>query len=244
KQMAVEAYTGSGSDAVLGALQSGSIAEVANRRELVNLVMGQSTETLDRLKAAREDLEAERPAAERAQVQAAARKTQVEARLTGLRQAQRQQLQFADQVESRIEATTAESTRLAGIDQQLAAEIARRQAAIAAAARARRSGSLRGVGGISLTSVRGIVVSTSIAGQLERMLSAADTDGMSFSGGGYRDPSGQVAARRRNCGNSDYAVYDMPPSQCHPPTARPGTSMHEQGLAIDFTYNGSIISSR
>ena len=205
KQMAVDAYTGSRSAALLGALQSGSIAEVANRRELLDLAMGQSTETLDRLKAAREDLEAERHAAEQAQAQAAARKTQVEARLTGLRQAQRQQVQFADEVESKIAATTAESTRLAGIDQQLAAEIARRQAAINAAARASRSGSLRGAGGISLTSVRGIVVSTSIAGQLERMLSAADADGMSFSGSGYRDPSQQVALRRAHCGSSEYA---------------------------------------
>jgi LAS superfamily LD-carboxypeptidase LdcB len=26
----------------------------------------------------------------------------------------------------------------------------------------------------------------------------------------------------------------MPSSSCHPPTARPGTSQHEIGLAIDF----------
>ena len=30
----------------------------------------------------------------------------------------------------------------------------------------------------------------------------------------------------------------MPASQCTPPTAIPGTSAHEQGLAIDFTCNG------
>jgi len=35
----------------------------------------------------------------------------------------------------------------------------------------------------------------------------------------------------------------MPPNSCHPPTAYPGSSMHEQGLAIDFMWNGSIISS-
>jgi LAS superfamily LD-carboxypeptidase LdcB len=35
----------------------------------------------------------------------------------------------------------------------------------------------------------------------------------------------------------------MPAGQCHPPTARPGTSMHELGLAIDF-YNCSSRSSR
>ncbi|MGI9596067.1 MAG: M15 family metallopeptidase [Acidimicrobiales bacterium] len=36
----------------------------------------------------------------------------------------------------------------------------------------------------------------------------------------------------------------MPSSQCRPPTARPGRSQHERGLAIDFTYNGGSISTR
>jgi LAS superfamily LD-carboxypeptidase LdcB len=35
----------------------------------------------------------------------------------------------------------------------------------------------------------------------------------------------------------------MPASQCSPPTARPGTSMHERGLAIDFTSSGKLITS-
>ena len=65
-----------------------------------------------------------------------------------------------------------------------------------------------------------------------------------FSGGGYRDPSSQVALRRAHCGTSDYDVYEKPPSQCHPPTARPGASMHERGLAIDFTAAGRVITSR
>ena len=30
----------------------------------------------------------------------------------------------------------------------------------------------------------------------------------------------------------------MPSSLCNPPTARPGSSMHERGLAIDFSCNG------
>jgi LAS superfamily LD-carboxypeptidase LdcB len=76
------------------------------------------------------------------------------------------------------------------------------------------------------------------------MLAAAEADGIVLSGGGYRSPAEQIAVRRANCGTSYYAIYQMPPSQCSPPTAIPGTSMHEQGLAIDFTYGGSIISSR
>jgi LAS superfamily LD-carboxypeptidase LdcB len=76
------------------------------------------------------------------------------------------------------------------------------------------------------------------------LLAAAEADGFTLSGGGYRDPAAQVAVRRSNCGSSDYAVYNAPPSSCRPPTARPGSSQHELGLAIDFTWNGSIISSR
>ena len=71
----------------------------------------------------------------------------------------------------------------------------------------------------------------------------AGTDGFTLTGGGYRSPDQQVAVRRENCGSSDYAVYQEPPNDCHPPTAYPGTSMHEQGLAIDFQSNGSMISS-
>jgi len=96
----------------------------------------------------------------------------------------------------------------------------------------------------SIVSVRGIQVHNSIAGPLAEMLSAADAAGISLAGGGYRDPAGQIAVRRNNCGTSNYAIYEMPASSCRPPTARPGSSMHERGLAIDFTHGGRIISSR
>ena len=34
----------------------------------------------------------------------------------------------------------------------------------------------------------------------------------------------------------------MPSSSCSPPTARPGQSMHERGLAIDFTEGGRVLN--
>ena len=61
-------------------------------------------------------------------------------------------------------------------------------------------------------------------------------------GGGYRDSSGQIATRRNNCGDGHYNIYEKPASSCRPPTARPGTSMHERGLAIDFTQGGSTLT--
>jgi hypothetical protein len=63
-------------------------------------------------------------------------------------------------------------------------------------------------------------------------------------GGGYRSPERQIETRRNNCGTSNYAIYEMPSSQCSPPTARPGNSMHEQGLAIDLTCDGTLIGSQ
>jgi peptidoglycan hydrolase CwlO-like protein len=98
------------------------------------------------------------------------------------------------------------------------------------------------VGSGSIVSVGGIRVHQSIAGNLQRLLAAASASGISLSGGGYRDPAGQIAVRRNNCGSSNYAIYQMPASACSPPTARPGTSMHEQGLAIDFTQGGSTLT--
>jgi hypothetical protein len=153
---------------------------------------------------------------------------------------------------------------------RIAAELARQQAAADAAARTAREAATRAapatrrsapsapsaprapeaprtvniVGSGSIVSVRGIRVHESIASNLAGLLEAADAAGITLGGGGYRDPAGQIAVRRANCGTSNYAVYQMSPSQCRPPTARPGTSMHERGLAVDFTHGGRIISSR
>jgi hypothetical protein len=98
------------------------------------------------------------------------------------------------------------------------------------------------VGSGEIVSVGGIRVHRSIAGNVQRLLAAASADGINFGGGGYRDPAGQIAVRRNNCGTSNYAIYEMPASQCSPPTARPGSSMHERGLAIDFTQGGSTLT--
>jgi hypothetical protein len=85
-----------------------------------------------------------------------------------------------------------------------------------------------------LATVGGITVDTSIADELEQLLAAAEADGLLLNGSGYRSHERQIELRRAHCGPSDYAVYKMPSSQCSPPTARPGNSLHEQGLAIDF----------
>ena len=93
-----------------------------------------------------------------------------------------------------------------------------------------------------IVNVGGIRIHQSMAGNLQSLLAAASAAGINFGGGGYRDPAGQIAVRRNNCGSSNYAIYEMPASSCSPPSARPGTSMHERGLAVDFTQGGSTLS--
>ena len=252
KALAVESYVSPGGGDLLTALRANDLADVSRKRAYLELGQVQGRQVLDEAKAAREDLTVRRQAAERAREAARARRAQVEGRLSGLRSSLARQQAFAGEVQNRLDAALGEAASLASLDKELAAEIARRNELLAQRARAlsprpsraSRSGTFRGGGNVSLTTVRGITVATSIADNLENLLAAAESDGFVFSGGGYRDSSGQVAARRANCGTSDYATYEMPPSQCSPPTARPGTSMHEQGLAIDFTWQGRIISSR
>ena len=204
----------------------GSDPAIRARAEyLQRMALGSAADLEDALGAARQDKEAARKSAEVAAQSAANRKRAAGDALAALRASQDRQLKLAAAAEARYEAALKES------------EVRRRLGTRGSRGSTRR-------GAVSLTTVRGITVATEIAGQLERMLSAADADGRRFGGNGYRSPDGQVAARRRNCGSSQYDIYDKPASRCSPPTARPGQSMHEQGLAIDFTYNGSLIQSR
>jgi LAS superfamily LD-carboxypeptidase LdcB len=94
-----------------------------------------------------------------------------------------------------------------------------------------------------LATTHGITVAASIVDQLSAMLDAATAAGLHFSGSGYRDYDTQVALRRAHCGPTSYDIYYRPSSECSPPTARPGYSMHEQGLAIDFAESGNALTS-
>jgi LAS superfamily LD-carboxypeptidase LdcB len=247
-RLAVDAYVSPRPGGLLSSLNATSLAEASRGQELLKASSENGADVAEALGVARADLETQRQAAESAQTQARQRQRDVEARLAELKGAEEEQQRLADQVEARLDEALSEADALAGLDLQLSQQIAQRQAALARRV-AGRSGTGAGRsaargGAISLTTVRGITVNSSIARQLESLLAAAEADGFTLSGGGYRDPAAQVAVRRSNCGSSDYAVYNAPPSSCRPPTARPGSSQHELGLAIDFTWNGSIISSR
>jgi len=95
-----------------------------------------------------------------------------------------------------------------------------------------------------LTWVGGIQVHESIANKVQDLLEHAARDGIRLTGGGYRSAASQIALRRAHCGTSEWAIWQKPSYQCRPPTARPGRSMHERGLAIDFRHNGRSVTSR
>ena len=101
------------------------------------------------------------------------------------------------------------------------------------------------VGPDEIVAVQGIRVHRSLASALNDLLNAARADGIPLSGWGWRSHQRQHELRRINgCPDgwihrdgerlSDFA----PSSTCRIPTARPGASMHERGLAVDFTCGG------
>jgi LAS superfamily LD-carboxypeptidase LdcB len=239
--VALEAYMGTSTAATFDMLKTGNLADIARRQAYRSIAIGDTSDALDRLRAAREDLQARRKRAQRAKDQTTARRAALQSQLTALSQAQRQQQKFADDVENKVEAASSQTDQLAKQSSQLAADAAARQTQ--AQTGTSSSSVVRTSGSICLSTVRTITVACSIAGQLDKMLGAASADGFTLTGQGYRDPGQQIAVREKNCGSSQYDVYQKPPNSCSPPTAYPGSSMHEQGLAIDFMSNGSIISS-
>lgn len=88
---------------------------------------------------------------------------------------------------------------------------------------------------VQLVDVPGIgLTNASWAHQVRALLIAAAADGVTLTGSSYRDRARQIELRRQHCGATHEAIYQWPASSCAPPTARPGESLHEQGLAIDF----------
>ena len=138
-----------------------------------------------------------------------------------------------------------EADRAVAVERQALAQLRDEQAAVEDRVAELEEEARRAVAAIGMSSageglvtVGGITVAESLAPQLRDLLAAAAMDGIDLGGSGYRSPETTAALRRAN-GCPD--VYNSPASACRVPTARPGSSMHEQGLAIDFTWNGQTI---
>jgi LAS superfamily LD-carboxypeptidase LdcB len=221
-------------------------------QSLVEAITDDGISVADELRAIREDLDVERGEADNATAAAETIQVQLAADLEELELRRNAQANLAAEADSRLEAKLAEAWALSELDQDLSAEILATTEELAAQAKVaqdRTGGSSSGSSATfpsaeEIVNVQGFWVHRDIAASLDSMLNAASAAGHNFSGGGYRDSASQIRLRKAHCGTSDYAIYQKPSSQCSPPTARPGASMHEQGKALDLQYNGSLITSR
>ena len=268
RQQAIDAYVNGSGDESWTILSARTADEASSRKTILEFRSNKSLDSIENFRSIQEDLASARTAAAAASARAARHTTEVNHHLDELQAAQDQQEKFASQVDSRIDSELAEADSLASIDSTLSGQIVAQQSALAAqvAARRQRDGAAKAAlakagrgsassgdpnvpatnfansGGAGIVTVQGIQVSSQIASNLDALLNAARADGVNLSGGGYRDPAAQIALRRAHCGSSNFAVYQAPASSCSPPTAAPGHSMHEQGLAVDFTQGGSVLT--
>jgi hypothetical protein len=255
---AVAAYLDPPGEEMLRRFEAVSAQEDETRRALIEMQSGTDADVIDQLRMTRQRLEEQRKRAENAKAEAEAHVAAAEQALTALSAAKNQQAAFATQVRERLDEQLSEAMYLSGLDAKFGAQIAAEAAALAESVSrvpVTPGGSSGGTtppvttpGGSvprpPLTTVGGITVNSRIAESLRGLLAAASSAGFRLGGYGYRDINAQIQLRRQNCGTSEYAIWQMPADSCSPPTARPGYSMHEQGLAVDFQSNGSFINSR
>ena len=265
RDVALNLYMGRATSGLGALMPAGDVTSAMTTEALTEIAVGGARSSIDGLDAARQDLATSRTAAERAQAKADKQRSAAEQQAAQLANAISLSQKTQSQLDDRIDQNLSEAASLATLDDALSKEIAAREAAIAerlrksqeeAAARAAANPSLSG-GGRALSSgrpailpaagnlvtVHGITVDASIGSALAGLIDAAASAGFALGGNGYRSADQQIAVRRSNCGSSQYDIWQKPASQCRPPAARPGTSMHERGLAVDFTCNGALISS-
>ena len=265
---AVKAYVEPPGEELMRRFEAASAQEDATRNAFLNMQSRSDSDVIDQLRSTKARLEDELARAQAAKSAAETHAAEAEGALQSLSVAQSQQQAYASQVRQRLDETLSDAAFLSRMDAELGRQIAAEAAALARAVvgvPSSGSGSSNtttppssGSGTTtttppsgnnpyptpSLTTVNGITVASSVAARVRGLLNAAAADGINLTGYGYRDFNAQIALRRQNCGTTQYAIWEMPPDACSPPTARPGYSYHERGLAIDFMSNGRFINSR
>jgi LAS superfamily LD-carboxypeptidase LdcB len=265
-RVVIDAFINPPAESALDAFSAATLTDMSVKQSILNQKATSDAETLGMYQEANAQLDAQMAEREELAAQAEQRRSTAETALANLESALSQQALFAVEVEARIDQRLAEAASIEQFDPALAEQIRAREAALAgtlstmqaeaqaqaaqeqAAQLAAIAEAAKGYGTIKdppggLASVPcpaggEIQVAGDISGPVGRLLEDAAAAGVTMCGGGFRDPQEQIQLRRQNCGSSDYAIYRAPSSSCSPPTARPGSSLHEQGLAIDFTCGG------
>jgi hypothetical protein len=92
-----------------------------------------------------------------------------------------------------------------------------------------------GAGAPPLATWGGFTMRADVLPRARMMFEAAARDGVHLTvNSSYRPISEQIQLRRQNCGTSNYDIYAKPSGLCSPPTALPGQSNHQKGLALDI----------
>ena len=223
--------------------------EASRVETLTEIGTGTGLEGLDNLRAIGAELEFQRQLAEQAAAEAETTREEMRIRLAELETALAIEDQLLLEAIERQERRLGEAAALAALEAELSEEIRVEEQRIADAIANRippggGSVTVPPDSDIELVTVGGITVNVLVEDQVRGILAAMSARGFNLGGGGYRSIESQIRLRRANCGTSDYAIWEMPASRCRPPTARPGLSQHEVGLAIDFTLNGRVLRSR
>lgn len=99
--------------------------------------------------------------------------------------------------------------------------------------------------------VGGFRVAPCLADSLRALVDAASAEGIVLRGWGWRSTLTQIRLRRQYCplpaaGSDRYWLHLslMESTECSPPVAKPRTSMHESGRAVDFTCGAHGASLR
>ena len=236
RRFALQAYVSPTDE--LGAVMGATDGNGPYRAGLASLQASQFAKALDDLAAAQADLATARATAERAANQASRRKADAVAQLQRLQQVLGQQEQLSDQIDNRLDDALAEADALQALDAQLAGQIRAEQAAVAAQLQAARlaaeqaaarngislaaPGSGRSVGSpigaIAVTTVGGITVNVSIAGQIAALLRDAAAAGINL--GRRRLPQLRRPDRRAPQQLRAHAVRHLPEAFVAVPPAR------------------------
>jgi hypothetical protein len=255
----VRTFVNPPSESAIESLTADSVSDATIKHALLDMRASADAAVLDKLHGLEADLEEEREAQDEARALAADRRAAAELALADLEDAASQQVTFAREIERRLERNLGEIEALKELDPELAAqlqaeidklsgELVTARDRIAQEDRLREldidAPTVEGPATIDIDALEGSILSVScpsggeievhkdIADSVRDLLNLSHQKGLSLCGNGYRSIARQIELRRKNCGGN---VWTASPSACSPPTARPGQSMHERGLAIDFT---------
>lgn len=266
-EVVVQAFMAPPAENAIEAMSSENAGDATVKQIVLDMQATSDAGVLEQLDAAQDRMQEQQETEQAAADAADLAVGDAELALSDLQDAVSQQTAFANEVESRLERDLAEIESLRESDPELAARLEEQALALAAQiAESRRLAeeedaledagvapadpnvptgpiTITVEGGLAIVScpdgLGSIDVAGVIARDLQGLLNLAAEQGLPLCGNGWRDVEEQIALRRSNCGTSNYSIYYAPASSCSPPTAPPGSSMHEQGLAIDFTCGSS-----